>query len=74
MKKPKPVRIEYHADGTKTFHVDSDAAHAASMLDYPGASRTRAGPLVGWVPCPESSRLSHRQGSPVRGLRSWQHH
>ena len=29
--------VEVNPDGTRTFHIDSDAAHAAAMLNYEGA-------------------------------------
>ena len=31
------THIEENDDGTRTFHIDSDALHAASMLDSPDA-------------------------------------
>ncbi len=34
-----PLRwVEVNPDGTRTFHIDSDAAHSAAMLDYDGAT------------------------------------
>ena len=31
------TRIEYHDDGHRTFHIDSDALYAAELLDHEGA-------------------------------------